>query len=129
MRSIIMKLNVILLSAIICFCLSGCIKEESDTSIKTDDEIITENAGKFLNSRGISTEDKTLFFDKENKEWAKIAAFSQKERTISRIISVLKDKEFQAVRFAPKGTLVIGDVYWVFVDKQSKKVITFLGFK
>src|SRR4030042_1396500 len=121
MRSIIMKLNVILLSAIMCFCLSGCIKEESDTSIKTDDEIITENAGKFLNSRGISTEDKTLFFDKENKEWAKIAAFSQKERTISRIISVLKDKEFQAVRFAPKGTLVIGDVYWVFVDKQSKK--------
>jgi hypothetical protein len=117
------KANLVFATIPILFFL-GC-KE----GMKTESEDMLGHAKEFLHSKGISTEDKLVFWDEGNKEWLKTLELIEREDVYSKKLDSLADCDFQAIRFSPRDELTLGGVYWVFMDKKSKRVITFLGFK
>jgi hypothetical protein len=94
-------------------------------------EDMLENASDFLESKGISTEDKVVFLDEANKEWLATLQFIREDPNVERVLSQLSGMDYQAVRFSPaaQAHLTAGGVYWVFVDRVSKRVITYIGMR
>jgi hypothetical protein len=123
----LMKSKVFLL-LLLCTLFIGC-SENPDKVVTSTDAVLLLHAEEFLNSKGISTEDKFALLDKGNKEWLKTVEYLKQEGSSLKRINLLDNYDYQAIRFSPKDKLTLGGVYWVFLDIRSWEVITYLGFK
>jgi len=97
--------------------------------ITLKNEEILEAARKFLKSIGVSIEDKKVLLDEKDKRWQEAFELLKKEESWIKSLKLFADCEYKAVYFYPKDKVTLGGEYWVFVDKESGKVVSYLGAK
>lgn len=103
---------------------------------KVDNTMITiEEAIKIANQRlreeKFDINKKNIFIDKENTKWN--VCFLSNEQTKKNnpdIFNKLEDKEYWAINYTPKemGNALGGEA-WVFVDKQTGRIISLFYLK
>lgn len=69
---------------------------------------------------GYKLEEALVYYDWGNKKWNKY------ETVFKKIPSLLKNKNYQAIYFCSKAINVLRGDLWVFIDKDSCEVITYI---
>ncbi len=78
---------------------------------------------------GVEIENKDVYYDVDNKKWTAELARLRRESPdyYAERFKVLEGRDYQTVIYSPKEELTLGGVFWVFVDRETEEVITFLA--
>ena len=100
---------------------SGCHRQEPSEVTK---EILAISNRKVI-ELGYDLKNLTPQYDLGNGKWKEYAQ-SQSPGAIDSTIALLAKHDFQGVYYAPKGKMTLGGDVWVFIDRNTKEVITTL---
>lgn len=91
-------------------------------------EQILEIANRKAVTEGFNLQDLDVKYDEHNKIWSEESKMfrSTSDKSPLEQLSRLETRNYQAIYYKPKE-LMLGGTLWVFVDRETGEVITFLG--
>ena len=88
-------------------------------------EGIVKVAAAKASEEGVNLNEVSVLYDTDNVRWDKVSRTLSTPET-KRHLDVLRRRDFQAVAFTPRRRM-LGGVLWVFIDRQTGRVITWYG--
>lgn len=119
---------------IVSFVCSGCLEQHKIDRTRPEKEQILDAAKAYFKTKDSNLDNIEFIYDEKNQEWLKTFDLMKKhpDGHYRRLQWSLKGYDYQVVRYQPNKTnetRMFGGSGWIFVDKKSKKVIDFLGYK
>ena len=100
---------------------SCALPEVNQSKFNADQKVVIDIAKQKAKELNYNIKEMEIVIDNQNMEWSRYLAEIKKWQP--ELIKPLENKDYVAVYYRPKKMQMGGDL-WVFVDKQTGKVIT-----
>ncbi len=109
--------------------LSAATLQDHKKNSLTKQQILSVANAETVSHGGLPLEEYSVYYDTNNEKWEKVLSSLREESPDYAVrFEVLKDHDYQAVLY-DVDKYVLGGVLWVFVDRNTGKVITVYGEK